>query len=102
MAKPSDRAIAMAFWETREGLKDAMTFSGEVLRRAREIDAATPEGAHPARDAEFVDGVVQSMRTGPRHLWRCDLVGDGISIQRMTEIVSAALAAAAGQGVDRG
>lgn len=39
MTKPTDRAIAQAFWEWHTG-----EYSGSVVTRAREIDAAAPEG----------------------------------------------------------
>ena len=38
---------------------------------------------------EAVRAAVDKMR-GKKNLWRCDLVGDQISVDRMTEIVSAA------------
>lgn len=41
-----------------------------------------------------IERVIAAMRKGPQKLWRCDLVSDQISVERMTEIVTFALRAA--------
>ncbi len=56
MNRPSDRAIAQAFWETDSLDGDgSYRFEEKVIARAREIDAAEPEGA------QFVTGTVEAV-----------------------------------------
>jgi len=45
VSRPSDRAIAQAFWEMPLHDKGAIGWAADVGTRAREIDAAAPEGA---------------------------------------------------------
>lgn len=60
MTRPSDRAIAQAFYEVGAGNSEQAIGWQRIERRAREIDAAAPEGA-PESAREFYGWVI----TGP-------------------------------------
>lgn len=52
--RPSDRAIAQAFWEIRPSVVcDAVPFRRSVIERATELDAT----AAPAHTCDFTDGL---------------------------------------------
>lgn len=74
-------------WDAIGSIEDA--WSGWGARRYY-------EAKQPDAVAGLVEKAIAAMR-GKRNLWRCDLVGDQISVERMREILTAAFAAALAQ-----
>lgn len=63
MSRPSDRAIAEAFWEWKAKLDKGNYAVGLIESRAAELDASGPQGAEPvACDVVRPDGALVAQR----------------------------------------